>query len=577
MSRPSSPGPHLIGSCRRAGRAALLFPAALLFGVVCLAVLAIPGGALAFGPIASFGTSGQEPGQLSQSRGVAVGPDGYLYLANSGSGRVDVFTPGGAYVRSLGKAPVPVGGGECDKDRNCDNGTGQAGVLQSPRDVAIDSAGNVFVANAGNQRIDVFSPTGAFIRAFGKEVNPAGGDVCTEATQCKRGTGGTGVGAISLPTGIGLDSAGFVYVAGGNYRVDVFTPAGAYVRRIGKELSLPAECKEDDHCQVTNLEAETAGAMKPPQDVAVDAGGHVAVADSQNFRIDVFNTTGSFLYAFGKGVNPAGGDVCTTATGCKKGVESAVAGGLASPTALAVADSGSLYVADSKNNRINEFHFDGAFARAFGGGVASGAATFEVCTAASGCQIGRAEAGSGYVAGPRGTAVDCRGAVYAVEWVPGSGGGDRDKVETPRVERFGEAATGSPPCEKPAPTTPAGVGSSSGLLSAGPGLALAPQRPTTAKPSIKVELNNGSGTASLTVIVSDPGTLQLRGKGIRKVKRRAKRPGLIELLVAPQGALKSKLAEAGKATVKITLAFKADNGASSTQTKTIGLKLVSLF
>jgi DNA-binding beta-propeller fold protein YncE len=536
----------------------------------------MPGAALAFGPIASFGAGGQEPGQLSQPRGMAVGPDGYLYLANTGGNRVDVFTPGGAYVRSLGKAPVPVEGEGCEKDRDCgDNGTGQAGVLRSPQDVAVDSAGNVFVANAGNQRIDVFSATGAFIRAFGKEVNPAGGDVCTEATQCKRGTGGAGAGAITSPTGIGLDSAGSVYVAGSNYRIDVFTPGGTYVRRIGKELSAPAECKEDNRCEVVSLEAETAGAMKPAQDVAVDAAGRVAVADSQNFRIDVFNTTGSFLYAFGKGVNPAGGDVCTTATGCKKGTESAAAGGLASPTALAVADSGSLYVADSKNNRINEFHFDGTFVRAFGGGVASGAAAFEVCTVASGCRMGRAESGSGYVAGPRGTAVDCRGAVYAVEWVPGPASEDRDKNETPRVERFGEAATGSPPCEKPAPSTPA-ASSSSALLSAGSGsIAAGPQRPTTAKPAIKVELNSGSGTASLTVIVSDPGTLQLGGKGIRKVKRRAKRPGLVELLVTPQKGVRRKLEETGKAAVKVTLTFKAENGASSTQTKTIGLKMVS--
>jgi sugar lactone lactonase YvrE len=540
-----------------------------------MALLAVPASAFAFGPIASFGAAGKEPGQLTQPRGVAVGPDGYLYLANAGANRVDVFTAGGAYVRSLGKEPVPVPGENCDKDRDCgDNGTGQAGVLRSPRDVAIDSAGNVFVANSGNHRVDVFSATGVFVRAFGKEVKPGGGDVCTEATQCQRGTSGTGVGAISSPVGIGVDSAGSVYVAGGNYRIDVFAPTGAYLRRIGKELSPPAECKEDDRCEVLSLEAETAGAMKPAQDVAVDAAGRVAVADSQNFRIDVFNTAGSFLYAFGKGVNPAGGDLCTAATGCKKGTESAAAGGLSSPTAVAVAGSGSLYVADSKNNRINEFGIDGTFVRAFGGGVASGAAAFEICTAASGCRSGRAESGSGYVAAPRGTAVDCRGAVYSVEWVPGPGS-DRDKEEVPRVERFGEAATGTPPCEKPTPSTPAAP-SASGLLPAGSAPVVPiPRHPTTAKPAIKVELNTGSGTASLTVIVSDPGTLELRGKGVRKVKRHAKRPGLVELLVSPRGAVRRKLEEAGRAAVKVTLAFKAENGASSTQAKKIGLKMVA--
>jgi hypothetical protein len=67
----------------------------------------------------------------------------------------------------------------------------------------------------------------------------------------------------------------------------------------------------------------------------------------------------------------------------------------------------------------------------------------------------------------------------------------------------------------------------------------------------------------------------LKGKGIRKVKRQAKRPGLIELLVAPKGATKRKLEETGKAAVKLSLTFKADNGASNRQAKKIGLKMVA--
>ena len=542
--------------------------------VVCLVLLAVPGSALGFGPISAFGTTGTAAGQLSQPQGLAVGPEGYVYLANAGNSRVDVFTATGAYVRSLGKAPVPVPGNGCEKDDNvCDDGTGQAGVLRFPRDVAVDPSGNVFVANTGNQRIDVFSPAGAFVRAFGKGVNPAGGDVCTEATQCKRGTGGTAVGVLSSPNGIGLDSAGLVYIAGGNYRLDVFTPAGAYVRRIGKELTSSGECKDDDNC-TGNAESEQAGAMKPPQDVAVDSSGRVAVADAQNFRIDVFTSTGTFLHAFGKGVNPSGGDFCTTATGCKKGVESGSAGGLAFADALAVAGSGNLYVADSRNHRLSEFRFDGTFVRAFGEGVVSGGTAFEVCSTASGCKAGFASTNVGSVAEARGTAVDCTGAVYASEAMPGQDGEDKDAPASFRIERFGEPSTGYPPCGQSG--GPEAASKAAGLLMES-SLGSASRRPTTAKPSIKVELNSGSGTASLVVIVSDPGALLLKGKGIRTVKKKVKRPGLVELLVTPQGALKSKLEALGKAVVKVTLAFKADNGASNTQAKKIGLRMVGPF
>ena len=60
-------------------------------------------------------------------------------------------------------------------------------ALVKPEGVALDSAGNLFVADYGNSRISVFSPAGAFLRAFGKGVNQAGGDVCTEASGCERG------------------------------------------------------------------------------------------------------------------------------------------------------------------------------------------------------------------------------------------------------------------------------------------------------------------------------------------------------------------------------------------------------
>jgi hypothetical protein len=142
------------------------------------------------------------------------------------------------------------------------------------------------------------------------------------------------------------------------------------------------------------------------------------------------------------------------------------------------------------------------------------------------------------------------------------------------VERFGEPATPNPPCSEPDPT-PTAPKSASKPPPPAEFLSSDNSRPRTAKPSIKVELNKGSGTATLVVIVSDPGTLLLKGKGVQKVKRHAKRPGLIELTVAAKGAMREKLEETGKATVKFSLTFKADNGASSTQTKPVTLKMVA--
>jgi sugar lactone lactonase YvrE len=558
--------------------------------VTCIATalcLGVPASALALGPLSSFGTYGKEPGQMSTAGGIAIATDGLAYVADSDNNRIDVFAPDGSFVRSIGKVLAP--SEECDEDdQHCQgkNGLNSAGALSAPKDVALDSTGNVFVADSRNNRISVFSTDGTFIRAFGMAVNSDQNsttpDVCTTSTGCGKGSATGGIGALSSPAGIGIDSAGLVYVADtGNYRVDVFSSEGKYIRSVGNEVS--ESQKEPDFCRdfpalcPKEMEARKAGAMKLPSDVAVDAKGQVAVADPGNRRIDVFASDGTFVRAFGKNVTPnllclVNGDcnVCTAATGCTTGDESSVAGGLASPTSIVVGNSGSLYVADAKNHRINEFSFDGTFTRAFGAGVVDGASTFQVCTGVTDCKAGIPGTIPGAVSGPRGTAMDCRGAIYAVE----AYAGERDELTIARVERFGEPETALPPCTPPSPPdeTPPVTESLAPIVD----LTSLPKAPhIVAKPKIKIELNQGSGTAVLVVIVSDPGALLLKGKGIRKVRRLVKRAGLIELLVETTGKTERKLKDAGKAKVKVLLTFKPDEGKSITQAATVALKLVA--
>lgn len=548
----------------------------------CSVLLALPASAPAFGPLSTVGVS--EGGSLSNRiYGVAVAADGSLYVADSGDSRVKVLSPQGGLVRSLGRDPVPSpggggsGGDGCD-DANAecggDDGTGQAGVLRSPRDVALDSAGNVFVANYSNRRIEVFSADGAFIRAFGKDVNPSGGDVCTDATQCQRGAATDAPGVVLGPTGLGADPAGTIYVAGANRRIDVFSPAGAFVRSIGKELVSSGgggdgcEDQNDPAC-MGEAEAESAGAVSRPYDVAVGADGRVAVTDQRNRRVDVFAPDGSFIHAFGADVNPTGGDFCTAASECQKGAESEAAGGFRFPSAIAVTDSGNLYAADITNNRINEFTFGGSFVGAFGQGVVDGTSAFQACTLATDCVAGASGSSPGSVSGPRGLAMDCFGTLYVTEWWssgnPEQDGGDGASFA--RVERFGDLGTPYPPCTTAAP---------------GQTSAPAPPPPTApflvgshqvAKPELRVELNRKRGTATLIAVVSDTGALLLRGKGVRKVKRAAKRPGEVELAVAPGKKVKRRLRRKGKATVKVFLTFNATGGSSSTQDRAIRLRM----
>jgi DNA-binding beta-propeller fold protein YncE len=91
------------------------------------------------------------------------------------------------------------------------------------------------------------------------------------------------------------------------------------------------------------------------------------------------------------------------------------AGKLTVPRGVAIDGSGNLIVADSQNHRISVFRASGAFIRAFGFGVNTGAAAFEVCSKASTCQAGIAGAGAGQLDEPRGIALDGSGNLYVGE------------------------------------------------------------------------------------------------------------------------------------------------------------------
>jgi DNA-binding beta-propeller fold protein YncE len=538
---------------------------AALLCLVCLVLLLIPGRTFGFGPIGGFGVTGSGAGQLAYPTGIAIAPGGRIYVVDYENNRVSVYSPGGDFVQAFGKAVNPSGGNLCTAATGCQKGVADAsaGALWGPISIAIDSAGAVYLTDANSYRVDVFSADGGFIRAFGKGVNPAGGNVCSAATGCQKGTADYSAGSLVLPLGIALDSAGLLYVTSVSNRIDVFSRDGTFIRGFGKGVN-PAGgdvCTAASGCQ-QGKEPASAGGMSLPYGIAVSPSGLVAASDFGNRRIDVFDTGGTFVRAFGKGVNPATDTstygVCTAATGCRAGTEGTGAGAVTSPVGMAFDPQGHMLAADYANHRVSEFAGDGGFIRAFGEGVVNGEAVFQVCTTAIGCRAGLAGTGTGSLPHAFGVTTDCLGTVYVTAWSQGG--------SAVQVKRFGEPGTADPPCVASAPPSPSPSGD---FLSSGAG------RPTTAKPSIKVELNKGSGTANLVVIVSDPGTLLLKGKGIRKVKRQAKRPGLIELLVAPKGAMRRKLEETGKAAVKLSLTFNAYNGASNTQTKAVGLKMVA--
>ncbi|HEX3734847.1 MAG TPA: hypothetical protein VHU86_06785 [Solirubrobacterales bacterium] len=139
---------------------------------------------------------------------------------------------------------------------------------------------------------------------------------------------------------------------------------------------------------------EAGGQLNTPRGTAVNqTSGNVYVADSANNRISVFNSSGTFLRAFGQDViesgpdnNGTGYEICVAANGdvCKKGITTASTGGaMQEPQGVAIDASGNVYVSEPNKLRVQKFDGNGNFLVAFGrnvvaSGPSNGPATAEV-------------------------------------------------------------------------------------------------------------------------------------------------------------------------------------------------------
>jgi len=189
----------------------------------------------------------------------------------------------------------------------------QAGQLNFPRAVAVDTSGNIYVADSGNDRVVVFASDGTFIRSWGSTCKLDTGEGCA----------GEGRGQFNEPWGIAVGADGSVYVSDTwNHRVQKFTNDGQFVTAWGVFGSTGGELGQE-------------GLFYGPRAIAVGLDGNISVMDTGNKRIQVFQPDGSFVRQWG------GGGV--------------VDGRLDEPVGLAQDGDGRWYVADTWNKRIQRF------------------------------------------------------------------------------------------------------------------------------------------------------------------------------------------------------------------------------
>jgi hypothetical protein len=159
---------------------------------------------------------------------------------------------------------------------------------------------------------------------------------------------------------------------------------GAGVETGGSDYQI---CNVAPNCHAGS-ESEGNGGLRRPQGIAVDQDtGQVYVADTENHRVAVYSGDGLFLRAFGYDVVESGPDesgvgfeVCVAANGdvCKAGTDGAAVGQIGSGNGIAVstadgnAASGTVFLGDSSNLRVDTYNLDGSSPSSFGSGAQFG-------------------------------------------------------------------------------------------------------------------------------------------------------------------------------------------------------------
>jgi sugar lactone lactonase YvrE len=254
--------------------------------------------------------------QLNYPSGVALDASGNIYIADQGNNRIrkvdgvtgiiTTVAGGGIYFYNLG-----------------DGGPADSASLNDPAGVALDSRGNIYIADEYNRRV--------------RKVDAVTGIITTVAGGGTHGLGDGGPAdsaGLSYPTSVALDSIGNIYIADYDAirRVDFSTGIITTVAGKGK-AGYSGDGGPADSAELNNLFG-----------VALDGGGNIYIADQYNQRIrKVDASTGIITTVAGKGIFGYSGD-----GGPADSAE------MASPCGIALDASGNMYIAEYASNRVRK-------------------------------------------------------------------------------------------------------------------------------------------------------------------------------------------------------------------------------
>ena len=261
------------------------------------------------------GVSGSTDGtasvaQFNHPTGVSVDAPGNLYVADTDNDTIRKVTPAGGVTTIAGLAGRT---GSAD-------GTGSAALFSSPSDVAVDSAGNLYVSDTLNHTIRMITPAGAVTTIAGLAGASGSADGAGSAAR------------FFAPEGIAVDGSGNLYVADtDNHTIRKITATGVVSTLAGWAGSSGSS------------DGIGSGArFFYPADVTIDGTGNLFVIDTDNHTIRQITSVGV--------VSTVAGQAGTSGSANGTGASAR----FSYPTGIGADASGNLFVADTNNQTIRE-------------------------------------------------------------------------------------------------------------------------------------------------------------------------------------------------------------------------------
>ncbi len=328
---------------------------------------------------------------INTPEGLAVDSSGNLYFADNQNLRIRKIDSGGNITTVAGSGSFKFFG---------DGGTATGANLHQPSSVAVDAAGDFYIADTLNRRVRKVTPDGRIVTVAGNGSatfsgdgavattaglgNPMGvavdqsGNLFIASAGRVRKVSSTGIistlagpivrfagGFPSVFSGLSADNAGNLYVAESGSRVILRVNAAGNVTIVAGSLGLPPGFSGDGG-------PATQAALSYASAVAVDAAGNLFIADTENHRIRKVNGSGIISTVAGNGNAAFSGDGGP-----------AITASLNQPDGISVDRGGNLYIADTANQRVRMVNVNGTITTIAGNGAAGFSGDGGVATAAS--------------------------------------------------------------------------------------------------------------------------------------------------------------------------------------------------